>query len=94
MTSIFTQQLLVLHYLFPLSWHKIQRLIAIIGDLDELTNCSASELANYLSIKEDKALYLQTNYKKLRNTSMTTYYNQLDIHPIPYLFQESFVPKG
>jgi DNA processing protein len=83
MTSIFTQQLLVLHYIFPLSWHKIQRLITIIGDLDELMNCSAIELADYLSIKEDKALYLQTHYKKLRHTSMSTYYAQHDIQPIP-----------
>ena len=84
MTSIFTQQLLVLHYIFPLSWHKIQRLKTIIGDLDELMNCSAFELANWLSIKEDRAMYLQTHYQKLRHTSMIAYYTQHDIHAIPF----------
>lgn len=88
MTTILAQQLLVLHYLFPLSWHKIQRLITTIGDLDELTNCSAIELANYLTINEEKALYIQTHYKKLRHISLATYYAQHDIDVIPIQSEE------
>ncbi|AWE06662.1 DNA-protecting protein DprA [Lysinibacillus sp. 2017] len=84
MTTIFTQQLLVLHYISPLSWHKIQRLLNVLGDLDELMNRSAYDIAHCLNIKQEKALYLMTHYRKMRDMSMTAYYEQHKIHAIPY----------
>ena len=84
MTNLLSQKLLKLHYINPLSWHKIHRLIKVIGDLDELLYCSAKEIAIQLNIKEASAIHLVNQYKKLQNTSMEEYYEQYQIHAIPY----------
>lgn len=84
MTNSFQQKLLALHYVYPLTWQKFQRLYEYLGDLDELTRCPISDLIKQLNITSHTANHIVSQYKKLQNTSMVAYYEQHQIIPVCY----------
>lgn len=91
MMNHFNEQLLKLHYILPLSWRKFQNLMTILDDFDKLLHVSPKNLALHLKIKEEKAIQLLRHYKELLPKSMTSYYEQENIHAIPYTSQ--FYPE-
>ncbi|MEK4629564.1 DNA-processing protein DprA [Solibacillus sp. FSL R7-0682] len=84
MTNSFYQKLLIFHYIFPQSWHKIQQILIQIGDFDELLNYSNETVAKSLNINIERATLIKTHYKQMRHTSMESYYRQYCIKAIPY----------
>ncbi|WP_107837894.1 DNA-processing protein DprA [Metasolibacillus meyeri] len=79
------QQLLALHYVYPLPLNKLQRLLYEIETLQQLPLISAKELAKILQIQLQTAQTLQINYNKAVKTSFKAYYEQCSIHAIPFL---------
>lgn len=84
MTNSMDEKLLRLHYIHPLPWHKIQHLLTIINDLDELHAVSPDILAMHLNIKQQTAASIITLYAKLKATSLQDYYEKHQIYAIPY----------
>jgi DNA processing protein len=84
MTNSFYEKLLVFHYIFPQSWHKIQQILKQIGDFDKLFDYTNETVAKYLNIKTEKATQIKILYKTMRSTSMQSYYQQYSIQAIPY----------
>lgn len=84
MTKNNNEQLIKLHYIHPLPWHKIQLLLTIIEDLDEISNFSPTILAMHLNIKQDLAAAIMAHYERMRTISMQQFYEKHQIHVIPY----------
>ncbi|WP_342472861.1 DNA-processing protein DprA [Metasolibacillus sp. FSL H7-0170] len=78
------QQLLALHYVYPLPLNKLQRLLCAIQTLHELQFISAKELAQILQIQLQTAQILKVNYNKAANTPFKVYYEQHNMHAIPF----------
>ncbi|MEK4424415.1 DNA-processing protein DprA [Solibacillus sp. FSL K6-1523] len=85
MTNSFQKQLLALHYVYPLTWHKFQRLHQYIGDLNELAACSGNMLAKILNMKEDNASRLLIHYKKMLKIALEEYYLSHQITAVSYM---------
>lgn len=85
MTKISNEQLLKLHYILPLPWQKVQKLMTILEDFDEFLHISPKTVALYLNIKEEKATQLIHHYKELLPRSMARYYELQNIQAITYL---------
>lgn len=84
MTNSVDEKLLRLHYIHPLPWHKIQHLLTIINDLDELCSISPTMLAMHLNIKKQTAASIIALYEKMQVTSLQQYYEKHQIYAIPY----------
>ncbi|HEY4624194.1 DNA-processing protein DprA [Solibacillus sp. FSL R7-0668] len=84
MTNSMDEKLLRLHYIHPLPWHKIQHLLTLIPDLDELCNVSPTILALHLNIKQSTAVSIIELYNKMQATSLQPYYEKHQINAIPY----------
>lgn len=91
MTNSSNEQLLKLHYILPLPWKKVQNLMTITDDFDEILHISPKFLANQLTIKEEKAAQLIRHYKELIPRSIAAYYEQNKITAIPYT--DPFYPE-
>ncbi|ATP39339.1 DNA-protecting protein DprA [Solibacillus sp. R5-41] len=85
MTNTFQKQLLTLHYVYPLTWHKFQRLLQYLGDLNELSTCPAKQLARMLNIKQESANRLLFHYRKMLEIALEDHYLTHQIMPIPYV---------
>lgn len=86
------QQLLALHYVYPLPLNKLQRLLSEIGTLQQLPTISARELAQALQVQLQTAQTLQQNYIKAVKTPFQTYYKRCHIRAIP--FMSKYYPKS
>lgn len=84
MTDFFKRQLLALHYVYPLTWHKFHRLHEHLGDLNELANCPVNTLAKIINIKEDNASRLLFHYKKMLEVTLEEHYIKHQITAVPY----------
>lgn len=84
MTNSMDEKLLRLHYIHPLPWHKIQHLMTLIQNLDELCNVSSTILALHLNIKRSTAASIIELYDKMRATQLQPYYEKHQIYAIPY----------
>lgn len=84
MTNSMDEKLLRLHYIHPLPWHKIQHLLTLISDLDELRNLSPTILAMHLNIKQSTAASMIELYDKMQTTLLQQYYEKHQIYAIPY----------
>lgn len=84
MTNSMDEKLLRLHYIHPLPWHKIQHLMTLIQNLDELCNVSSTILALHLNIKGSTAASIIELYDKMRATQLQPYYEKHQIYAIPY----------
>ncbi|MCH7320921.1 DNA-processing protein DprA [Solibacillus sp. MA9] len=84
MTNSMDEKLLRLHYIHPLPWQKIQHLLTLISDLDELRNLSPTILAMHLNIKQSTAASMIELYDKMQATLLQQYYEKHQIYAIPY----------
>lgn len=78
------QQLLALHYAYPLTLNKLQRLLHIIQTLDELESISASKLARIIDIKEQTAHAVKAIYKAVHQIDLVEQYEAAGIEVIMY----------
>lgn len=92
MTKCFTiEQLLKLHYVYPLTMLKLQHLLQHIKTLDQLPHFSSYELSKLLTIKQDKIRVLQHQFVQLADVSLEHHYAQQGIVAIP--FTSEYYPK-
>ena len=85
------KEILTLHYVYPLTFNKFQKLQQHIGSIDNLMNVSATKLSNILSISTKNAEKIISQYKKVLNTNLIEAYNSAKIHAIP--FHHEYYPK-
>ena len=78
------QQLLALHYAYPLTVNKLQRLLHIIHTLDELESISASTLARIIGIKEHTAHTVKAIYTAIHQIDLVEQYEAAGIEVIVY----------
>lgn len=85
MTNLFTtEQLLALHYVYPLPMQKWQRLLQHVSTFANLQAYPALELAKILNVKVEKIQLMRTQLMKVSDTSFELYYERLGILAIPY----------
>ncbi|WP_042471893.1 DNA-processing protein DprA [Bacillus ndiopicus] len=84
LNQIEIQQLLALHYVYPLPLNKLQRLLCEIHTLQQLPVISAKELAQILQIQLQTAQTLKINYMKAVKTSFKAYYERCNMCAIPF----------
>lgn len=83
--SLFSlQQLLALHYIYPLPLNKFNNLLNEISTLHELEYISPTKLESILQISSDKAKKIIFNYKRLLNKNLFDAYAIEGIQVIPY----------
>lgn len=78
------QQLLALHYAYPLTLNKLQHLLHIIETLDELEFITASKLARIIDIKENTAHTMKVIYKAVQQMDLVEQYEKAGIEVITY----------
>ncbi|MEO4053538.1 DNA-processing protein DprA [Solibacillus sp. CAU 1738] len=78
------QQLLALHYVYPLPLNKLQRLLKEIHSLQNLQFVPIELLAKILGMTENKAQALQTSYLRIISTPIADSYEEHQISAIPY----------
>ena len=78
------QQLLALHYAYPLTLNKLQRLLHIICTLDELESISVSKLARIMDIKEQTAHTVKEIYMAVHQVDLVKQYESAGIEVIVY----------
>ena len=78
------QQLLALHYAYPLTVNKLQRLLNIIHTLDELESISALKLARIMAIKEQTAHTVKAIYKAIHQVDLVEQYDAAGIKAVGY----------
>lgn len=85
MTKYFDlQQLLALHYVYPLPLNKLQSLLNHVKSLQHLQDTPMTVLSKIIGTTENKAQEIVTNYQLISNTSLTEYYKKHQIITIPY----------
>lgn len=85
MTKSFTiEQLLRLHYIYPLPMIKLQKLLQYIKSLERLPYFPAMELSKLLNIKREKIELLQRQFVQLADSSLRSHYEQQGILAIPF----------
>lgn len=85
MTKAFTtEQLLKLHYIYPLTLQKLQRLLRHIRTLNQLSHVSSAELSKLLNIKVDKVLVLQQQFTQLADVALEAHYAQQGVFAVPF----------
>ncbi len=78
------QQLLALHYVYPLPLNKLQYLLTNIQSLQYLQDIPPKVIAKIVGVTENKAQELITNYERILNTSLLEFYKKHQIITIPY----------
>lgn len=76
------QQLLALHYAYPLTVNQLQRLLHIIKTLDELKFISASKLAQIIGIQEQTARTVKAVYMAVHQIDLMEQYEAAGIEVI------------
>ncbi|MER2105554.1 MAG: DNA-processing protein DprA [Solibacillus sp.] len=92
MTKPFTtEQLLKLHYIYPLPMIKLQKLLQYIKLLERIPCFPSVELSKLLNIKREKIELLQRQFVQLADISLMSHYEQQGILAIP--FTDEYYPK-
>ncbi|MDM5332712.1 DNA-processing protein DprA [Ureibacillus composti] len=78
------EQLLSLHYIYPLTLNKFQKLLLGIGSLDKLPQMTSTELANILQITTNTAKAILEKYSMILKNDLIFAYNSQKIHVVPY----------
>ncbi|MGE7665027.1 DNA-processing protein DprA [Ureibacillus composti] len=78
------EQLLSLHYIYPLTLNKFQKLLLGIGSLDKLPQMTSAELANVLQITTNTANAILEKYSMILKNDLIFAYNSQKIHVVPY----------
>ncbi|WP_342581150.1 DNA-processing protein DprA [Ureibacillus sp. FSL W7-1570] len=84
MGSFSLNELLALHYVYPLTLNKLNRLLNEISSLDTLHDVSPATLETILHISTENANKIISNYKRLLKNNLPAAYNHEGIHVIPY----------
>ena len=87
------QQLLALHYAYPLTLNKLQRLLHIIQTLDELESISISKLARIIDIKEQTAHTVKAIYTAVHQIDLVEQYEAagIEVAPTPSVIGETLI---
>lgn len=85
MTNSFTKnQLLALHYVYPLTLQKLQRLLQHVSTLENIQNYSTAKLAAILNVSKEKVHVLKMQLNRLTDAALETHYKENGINAIPY----------
>lgn len=79
-----TNQLLALHYVYPLTLSKFQKLLQSIHTLDHLDTISPEQLANILHLSMTKAKNLLASYYEMKHINLLDAYKSKEIKIIEY----------
>jgi len=90
--SFSLNELLALHYVYPLPLNKFNKLLKEIPSLRDLHVLSPAKLETILQISAENAEKIITNYKRLLKNNLCAAYNQEGIHVIP--FTDSNYPRS
>lgn len=83
--SIFTlEQLLALHYVYPIPLNKFNKLLKEISTLHKLEFLSPTKLETILQISSKKAEKILTNYNRMLKINLVAAYAHEGIQVIPY----------
>ncbi|SOB92933.1 DNA processing protein [Ureibacillus xyleni] len=85
------KEILTLHYVYPLTLKKFQKLQRYIGSIDNLIKVPSTTLANILSISTKKAESILVQYERILNTDLIEAYQSANIKVIP--FNNEYYPK-
>ncbi|RUL55818.1 DNA-processing protein DprA [Lysinibacillus antri] len=86
------QELLALHYVYPLTFNKFQQLEGQVGSIQNIIHLSSINLAKILSVSTKNAEKILYNYKHLMKVNLKEAYNSANINVIPY-FSEYYPKK-
>lgn len=78
------EQLLSLHYIYPLTLNKFQKLLFDIGSLDKLQQVTSTELAKILQITTKTANVILEKYPLILKNHLISAYNSQKIHVVPF----------
>lgn len=78
------EQLLALHYVYPLPLNKFNKLLNEITTLHQLEFISPTELVSILQISPEKAKKIITNYKRVLKKNLLDAYTHEGIQVIPF----------
>ncbi|MEK4228719.1 DNA-processing protein DprA [Solibacillus sp. FSL H8-0538] len=84
-------KLLTLHYVYPLPFHKFQRLQQYISTLDQLAEFPSPQLATILNLTVANARALKEHYLRMLEVPLAEHYALEGISPVP--FTSEFYPK-
>lgn len=83
-----TEQLLALHYVYPLTVKKLQAILSPIDYLPNFESIHPTDLAALWHISVDKASQIVKHYSDIRQYPLQAAYLAEHIHPVPYTHQE------
>jgi len=79
-----THELLALHYVYPITLNKLQKLLSPHNLLEQLESVSPIHLASILNISTDKAMHIIKSYSKVLQYHLSDAYEAEHIYPLPY----------
>ncbi|QBK25619.1 DNA-processing protein DprA [Ureibacillus thermophilus] len=84
MDSFSLNELLALHYVYPLPLNKLKKLLNEISSLQALIELSPAKLQTILHLSSENANQILINYKRILKNNLYDAYNDKGIHVIPY----------
>lgn len=85
------QQIICLHYIYPLPLQKLRVLLKLMDDFQHLSSFPPMQLAHLLNIKVEKASKIQSDFVKFMSIPFEDIYQEKQIYPI--LFNDPHYPK-
>lgn len=80
----YLQELLSLHYVYPLTLNKFQKLAKTLGSIRNIGKLHPTELAEILIISTNSAEKLLTSYHRVVKKNLKNVYDSANIKIIPY----------
>lgn len=80
----YIHELLALHYVYPLTVHKLQKLLSPINLLPQLETIPTHDLAVALNMTMDKAATIQRSFRTVVQHRLQDAYDADNIHALPY----------
>lgn len=80
----YSQELLSLHYVYPLTLNKFQKLAKTLGSIRNIGKLHPTELAEILIISTNSAEKLLTRYHRVVKKNLKNVYDSANIKIIPY----------
>jgi DNA processing protein len=78
------QDIITLHYVYPLSFQKLQRLMMECAGKSHLVDCSIQKLSLLLNVPENKARMIQHQFLQFRTLPLTDQMEKERFHIIVY----------
>lgn len=77
-------ELIALHYVYPLTLNKLQKLLEISHSIKNIKNLSSSEFSKILSISTKSAENILLNYHRMLKNNLLDAYTSANINVIPF----------